>query len=84
MKVNELKVKNVSGDVLRPQFSSPHWSLCGIFLATEQQTRCRMWSLPVIHRNLNVQLLHQEAHHIVTLPVNLQLGRIIFWRPLEQ
>lgn len=43
-----------------------------------------LWSLPVIHRNLNAQLLHEKAHDIITLAMNFQLSEIIFWCPLYQ
>ena len=43
-----------------------------------------LWSLPVIHRNLNVQLLHEKAHDIITLAIYFQYGQIIFWCPLQQ
>lgn len=43
-----------------------------------------LFALPVVLRNLDVELLHQETHDIVTLAVNFQHSQIILWSPLKQ
>lgn len=42
-----------------------------------------MRRLPVVCTHLDVQLLHQQAHDIITLAVDLQRSEIVFGRPLK-
>lgn len=48
-----------------------HGSYCGSILNRHRYSPC-LWSSPLINRNLNIELLHQNTHDIVALAVNFQ------------